>query len=339
MLAVVKDKKGPGYTLKEVEIPRIGPDDVLIKVKAVGICGTDVPILKGLREVPLPLIPGHEFSGDIVEVGEGVKDFSIGQRVTPAIVIGCGSCYFCRTGHESLCDNILETGIHVDGAFAEYVRVPAKVLHLLPEAMSYEDAAAIDPIASAYHPIKKVCVGSEDVVVVYGVGPIGLYTIQLLKAEGAKSIIAIDLRDAGSRLELAKTLGADHVIVADEMDVEKEIAHLTEGRGVDKLFDCTGSHHIFPLMIEIVRKLGQIILVGITHGLSQVDTARIVRKEIDIKGSICYTWQDYKECMDLLVSGRITTRGIVTHAFALGEIDRAMEAIDKKESIKTILYP
>lgn len=338
MLAVVKDRKGPGYSLTQVEKPMIGPEDVLIKVKAVGICGTDVPILKGLREVPIPLIPGHEFAGDIVEVGDAVQGFHIGQRVTPAIVIGCGTCYYCRTGQETLCDNIVETGIHVDGAFSEYVRVPAKVLHLLPEEMSYEDAASVDPIASAYHPVKKACIGSESEVIVYGVGPIGLYTIQLVKAEGAKKIIAVDLRDAGERLELARTFGADEVIIADEEDVLQRVYGLTE-RGADILFDCTGSNRIMRQMVEAVRKQGEIILVGITHADSVIDSARVVRKEVILKGSICYTWQDYKECIDLLQSGRVTTKGIITHYFPLKEIDRAMEAIDKKESIKTILYP
>ena len=338
MIALVKDRKGPGYSLTEVDKPVIRPTDVLIKVKAVGICGTDVPILKGLRQVPIPLIPGHEFAGEIVEVGSAVEGFEVGQRVTPAIVIGCGTCYYCRIGKETLCDNIEETGIHVDGAFAEYVRVPAKVLHLLPEGMSYEDAASVDPIASAYHPVKKACIGSESEVVIYGVGPIGLYTIQLVKAEGAKKIIAVDLRDAGRRLDLAREFGADEVIIADEEDVLQRIYELTEG-GADVLLDCTGSNRIMSQMVEAVRKQGEIILVGITHGDSVIDTARVVRKEVIIKGSICYTWQDYKECLDLLSAGRITTKGIITHHFPLEEIDAAMEAIDKKESIKTILYP
>ncbi|MDO4720511.1 MAG: alcohol dehydrogenase catalytic domain-containing protein [Peptostreptococcaceae bacterium] len=339
MLSIVKEKAGPDYTVKDMPKPVIGKEDVLIKVKAVGICGTDVPILKGIREVPLPMIPGHEFAGDIVEIGENVTEFRIGDRVTPSIVIGCGSCYFCRGGRESLCDNIVETGIHVDGAFAEYVRVPAKVVHKLPDTMSYEQGASIDPIASAYHPLKKVHIQSEDTVVVFGPGPIGLYAIQIAKTEGAKQILVVGIKKDAHRLKLAKEIGADEIIVAGEEDVMQRISDLTEGRMADVVVEATGNHNIFNDTIQAVRKHGQIILIGIFHHEASADIAKIVRKEIIVRGSICYTWQDYKECIDLVNAGRVRVEPIITSRYALKDVDQAMDEIDNGQPIKIILYP
>lgn len=338
MLAIVKDKKGPGYAFKEVEIPRPKDDEVLIKVKAVGICGTDVPILKGIREVPIPLIPGHEFAGDIVEVGSKVKDFKVGDRVTPAIVISCGHCYYCRNGMETLCDNIIETGIHVDGAFAEYVTVPEKVLHKLPENMTYEQGASIDPIASAYHPVKKASIGSENTVVVFGPGPIGLYATQIAKAEGAKKIITVGVKGDEERLKLAKQLGADETIISDD-DLLENISKLTDGRMADIVVEATGHPSVFEMALSSVRKHGTVIMIGIFHAPATANIAQIVRREIQIKGSICYSWTDYKECIDLVEAGKVKVEPMISHTFDLKDMDKAMEVIDQRKAIKIIMHP
>ena len=338
MLAIVKEKKGPGFAFKEVEVPRPKDDEVLIKVKAVGICGTDVPILKGIREVPIPLIPGHEFAGDIVEVGSKVKNFKVDDRVTPAIVISCGHCYYCRKGLETLCDNIIETGIHVDGAFAEYVTVPEKVLHKLPEDMTYEQGASIDPIASAYHPVKKASIGSEDTVVVFGPGPIGLYAVQIAKAEGAKKVINVGIEGDEERLELAKELGADHTIVSGP-NILEEISRLTDGRMADVVVEATGHPSVFETALSGVRKHGTVIMIGIFHAPATANIAQIVRREIQIKGSICYTWTDYKECMDLVESGKVKVEPMISHTFDLKDMDKALEVIDQRKAIKIILHP
>jgi len=180
MLAVVKEHTGPGFTIKDVPMPVCREDDVIVKVKSVGFCGSDGPILAGTREVPYPLIPGHEFAGDIVEIGTKVRDWKVGDRVSACIVIGCGNCKYCIEGNEPLCDHLIETGIHVDGAFAEYVRVPAKVLVKLRDTTSYDFGAAADPVASAYRTVKRMPLTSKDTVMVLGPGPIGLYATQLL---------------------------------------------------------------------------------------------------------------------------------------------------------------
>ena len=189
MLAVVKEHEGPGFAVKEVPYPVLRDTDVIIKVRSVGICGTDGPILAGTRPVPYPLIPGHEFAGDIVEVGSAVQHLKVGDRVTPCIVIGCGDCDMCIEGKEVLCDNLVETGIHVDGAFAEYVRVPAKVCRKMRDTTTYDQGASVDPVASAYRTVKASRITSKDVCCVYGAGPIGLYAVQLIRLGGVKSVI------------------------------------------------------------------------------------------------------------------------------------------------------
>lgn len=339
MLAIVKDKKGPGFAIKEVEIPKPKDDEVLIKVKAVGICGTDIPIFKGIREVPIPLIPGHEFAGDIVEAGSKVRNFKVGDRVTPSIVISCGNCYYCRKGLETLCDNIIETGIHVNGAFAEYVTVPEKVLHRLPENMTYEQGASIDPIASAYHPVKKASIGSEDTVVVFGPGPIGLYAIQIAKAEGAKKVISVGVKGDEDRLALAKELGADFTINLGEEDLLESVCKLTEGRMADIVVEATGHPNVFEMALSSVRKHGTVIMIGIFHAPATANIAQIVRREIQIKGSICYTWTDYKECIDLVESGKVKVEPMISHTFDLKDMDKALEVIDQRKAIKIIMHP
>ncbi|MGB5822892.1 MAG: alcohol dehydrogenase catalytic domain-containing protein [Proteocatella sp.] len=338
MLAIVKEHAGEGYALKNVEKPKPKSGEVLIKVKSVGICGTDVPILKGLRPVPYPLIPGHEFAGDIVELGDNVINYKIGDRVTPSIVIGCGDCYYCRKGIEVLCDNILETGIHLDGAFAQYVTVPEKVLHKLPEGMSYETGASIDPIASAYRPIKKANIGSQDTVLVFGPGPIGLYTVQLAKAEGAKKIIVVGISGDEARLELAETLGADHSINLSKEDLLEKVGQYTDGKMADIVMEVTGNEEAFSLCLDSVRKEGKIVLIGINHKSTTSNIEKIVRKEIKIEGSICYTWLDYKECIQLVNSGKISVEPLISHHFNLRDIDQAMKEIDMKQTIKVMLH-
>ncbi|SHJ84176.1 L-iditol 2-dehydrogenase [Dethiosulfatibacter aminovorans DSM 17477] len=339
MLAVVKEHKGEGFTLKDVPVPQIGPDDVLIKVKAVGICGSDMPIFAGIREVPIPMIPGHEFSGIIEEIGSNVNKFKVGDRVTPGLVINCGECIYCRQGHESLCENIVETGIHVDGAFAEYVKVPAKTVHILPDTMTFEQAASIDPIASAYRPVKKANIGSEDTVLVFGPGPIGIYTVQCAKAEGAKRIIIAGVNGDEERLELAKKLGADEAINISNTDLVQSIRDINEGQLPDIVFEASGHPSSVQMCLDTVRANGQIVFIGIQHQSIDLEIAKIVRQEIKVEGSICYTWKDYKECIDLVSSGRVDTDNMVTHEFALKDIGKGIEVMKNREAVKVILHP
>ena len=339
MLAIVKEKPGKGFTLKEVEIPIPRKDEVLIEIKSVGICGSDIPIFKGIREVSYPLIPGHEFSGVIVEAGEEVKKYKKGDRVVAGLVIHCGECVYCKQGLESLCDNIYEIGIHVDGAFTKYVIAPEKTLHKLPENMNFNQGASIDPLASAYRPVKKANISSNDVVAIFGPGPIGLYALQVARAEGAKKIISVGAHGDKERLNLAKELGADLVINTESEDPVEKIKDYTNGEMADVIIEATGVPIVVDTCLKSLCKNGRLSLAGIFHQSTNIFLGPIVRKEFTIKGSICYTWKDFQDCIDLVSSGRVKTESIVTHEFPLAEMAQALELAYNRKSIKIILHP
>lgn len=339
MLAIVKEKKGPGFAIKNVKKPVIKEDEVLIKVVSVGICGSDIPILGGTREVPFPMIPGHEFSGDIVEIGSNVKKFTIGDRVTAGLVIGCGNCKFCIDGKESLCDELIETGIHVDGAFAEYVAVPAKTVFKLSDSMTYDQGASIDPIASVYRTVKKANIGAKDIVVVYGPGPIGLYGVQTVKAQGAKTIINIGVNGDEKRLEIAKKTGADYIINASKEDVIERIKGITDGEMVDVVIDAAGHPSVVAPAMKMLKKGGTYGITGIYHKPVEADFGKVVRNELILFGTICYTRNEYKECIDLVDSGKVVIEPLISHHFDLKDMDKAWDVIKRREAIKIILNP
>lgn len=339
MLAVVKEKPGPGFVFKDVKVPQPKEDEVLIKVKSVGICGSDLPIFKGIRLVDYPLIPGHEFSGIIIETGNRVGTFKKGDRVVAGLVVNCGKCIYCKQGLESLCDNIYEIGIHVDGAFAEYVIAPEKTLHKLPENMNFNQGASIDPIASAYRPVRKANITSDDVVAIFGPGPIGLYALQIVRTEGAKKVIVVGAHGDEERLDLAQELGADLVINTESEDPVEKIKDYTNGEMADVIIEATGVPVVVDTCLRSLRKNGRLSLAGIFHQPTSIFLGPIVRREFNIKGSICYTWKDFQECIELVFSGRVKTESIITHEFPLTEMAKALELAYNRKSIKIILHP
>ncbi|MDR1741772.1 MAG: alcohol dehydrogenase catalytic domain-containing protein [Synergistaceae bacterium] len=342
MLAVVKEHQGPGFSLRDVPTPSLRYGDVLVRVRSVGICGSDVPILAGTRAVPWPLIPGHEFAGDVAEVGPGVDGFKAGDRVTSCLVIGCGNCRFCVSGAENLCDHLVETGIHVNGAFAEYVRVPAKTLLKLRDGTSYDVGASIDPVASAWRTVKALgsaLISPLDTAVVFGPGPIGLYAAQLLKLRGACVIsVGADGDEAAGRLALASKF-ADHVIDSSKESVAERVAEITNGRGADAVQDCTGAPPVVDCALNVLRPCGTFAITGLFHRPVETNLGRITRAEIKVFGTICYTRREFAECLEMVERGQVVTEPLVTHRFALSEIDRAWEVIQAKRSIKIMLHP
>lgn len=339
MLAVVKEHKGPGFAIKNVPMPVCGEEDVIVKVKSVGFCGSDGPILAGTRDVPWPLIPGHEFAGDIVETGAKVKGWQIGDRVSACIVIGCGNCKYCIEGNEPLCDNLVETGIHVNGAFAEYVRVPAKVLVKLKDSTSYDFGAAIDPIASAYRTVKSMPITSKDTVMVLGPGPIGLYATQLLKLRGARKVIVLGADCDKERLEMALKLGADCVINNSVEDPVERIKEITNGDMLDYVHDCAGAVPLVEIAMNTLKKTGHYYITGLFHDLAPVNLGKVVRSEIDIHGTICYTREEFRECLDLIEDGRLQVEPLITHHYALRDMQEAFEMFQSRQAIKIMLHP
>ncbi|BBO79913.1 alcohol dehydrogenase [Desulfosarcina ovata subsp. sediminis] len=339
MLAIVKENREADFILRDVDIPEPKADEVLIRVESVGICGTDIPIFKGIRPVDYPLIPGHEFAGVIVRAGDAVSRFAEGDRVVPGLVVHCGTCRYCRQGLESLCDAIYEIGIHVNGAFAEYVVAPEKTLHRLPEGLHFNQGALIDPLASAYRPVRKARISSSDFVVIYGPGPIGLFALQVARAEGAGRILVVGAAGDTHRLALAKRLGADFTVNGQDHDPVERIRELTSGKMADVVIEATGVPAVVEPCINSLKKNGRLSLAGIFHEAVPVALGDVVRRELRISGSICYTWLDFQACIDLVAAGKVDLAPMISHEFPLTEMGEALNIAYRRESIKIIMHP
>ncbi|MFN3705957.1 MAG: zinc-binding dehydrogenase [Thermoflexales bacterium] len=339
MLAVLKESPAPGFALREVPMPELKPGHVRVRVRAVGICGTDIPIFEGVRRVPYPLIPGHEFAGEIEAVADDVHGWQPGDRVAVGLVIGCGTCPACRAGEESRCPQITEIGIHINGAFAEHVLAPVSALHRLPDHLTFADGASVDPLASAYRGIRRLNPLPEDSVAIFGLGPIGLYALQAVRAHGVRRVIAITPR-AGLRGEIARALGADAVIALNACgDLPAAIQSHNDGALPSLVIEATGKPAVFNDMLRVAAIGARVLLLGIFHHPASFDPALIIRRELRVEGSFCYNWADFEASLDLLARGLVRTQPVITHRLPLREIDHALELIRRREAVKVILEP
>jgi 2-desacetyl-2-hydroxyethyl bacteriochlorophyllide A dehydrogenase len=286
------------------------------------------------------MTPGHEFAGDVVAVGSRAAGlFKEGDKVTSCLVIGCGNCRYCIEGKESLCDNLVETGIHVDGAFAEYARVPAKTVLKMKDETSYDYGASIDPVASAYRTVKACRITPKDVVVIFGPGPIGLYAVQLAKLRGAKCVVNVGTAEDEERLQLAKELGADYIIDASKKSVIERVAEITNGEMADFVQDCTGAPPVVDVATNILRKSGTFAITGLFHHPVEVNLGKVTRSELNVFGTICYTRNEFEECLDLVEAGRVKVAPLITHHFALKDMNAAWEVIQTRKAIKIMIHP
>ena len=331
------------FSYEEAPMPAVGPEDVLIAVKACGICGSDVHGMDGStgRRRP-PIVMGHEAAGVIAEVGAGVSGWAKGDRVTFDSTIYCGTCPFCRQGRVNLCDNRRVLGVSCaeyrrHGAFAEYVAVPQHILYRMPEGLSFERAAMVEALSIALHAAGRTAIRLNDTAVVVGAGMIGLLVIQALRAAGCGRIIAVDLDP--SRLDLARQLGADAGLRADG-DVPAEVAKLTGGRGADLVFEVVGVTAAFQAAIACVRKGGQVTLVGNLSPKVELPLQQIVTREITLRGS-CASSGEYPACLDMLARGTIDVDPLVSAVAPLAEGAAWFARLYKGEAglMKVILKP
>ena len=337
MKAVVKERPGPGFVIKEVPRPEATSGTVVVRVKAVGICGTDIPIFEGVRPVPYPLIPGHEMAGVIEEVGPGVTGWQVGDRVVVGLIIGCGMCPYCHRGEESLCLNITELGIHVDGGFAEYVRAPVSTLHRLPDEMDFVQGATADPLASSYRGLRRTTINPEDRVVIFGPGPIGLYALQAVRIHNPAALIVVGR--SPQRLEVARRLGATHTISQQDGEAGVVVSRVTDGRMASVVIEATGNPEVFSSIIEVAAPGAQIVLLGVFHHRAHFDPAPLVRRELQVHGSFCYNWSDLEASIELIRRGLVCPDEVVTHVLPLTAMSEALDLIKRREAIKVILEP
>jgi L-iditol 2-dehydrogenase len=330
--AVVKSRPEPGVEVMDVSIPEVAEDEVLIKVKAAAICGSDLgiynytPAYSGMR---LPVVMGHEFAGEIVETGKLVEGYTAGERVLSESVKACGECGFCRMGMSNLCDGSTLFGIHADGGFAEYVAVPHKLLHRIPEEMSYEEAALVEPLGNAVHFVNDITPFQPgDLVVVQGCGPIGLFSAQLFRLGGAKVIIS-GLGVDGVRLGIAEKLGFETVNI-DDVDLVERVMDFTGGKGSDVAFVAVGAPPAVKQAMSLVRKRGTITVIGIFGSHVPVDMTWLVRRELTVVGAYDARPVNFPTSISLIAEGKVNVRDVLTHRFSLDDAEEAFRvALDR----------
>ena len=349
MKALVKTASGPGNVeLKDVPVPEVGPNDVKIRVRACGICGTDLHILHGAGwEIFPPITLGHEFSGDIVEAGDDVERWTVGDRVTaepPAVT--CGVCEHCITGYPALCSERRSIGSGVDGAFAEYLVVPQTRIHSLPGSVDYRVAALSEPAACCAHAVLETGrVTAGDTVLVTGPGPVGLIVSQLAKIQGGTVVLA-GTADDRDRLALAERLGVDRTVVVGgggengETDgLEQALGELTGGRGADRAFECAGVYPAFAACARGVRKHGSIVHMGIFPGPGTADLSPIVKKELTIRGSFGSIHSSWERVLDLVGRGLVDLESLITETLPLERWERGFELMETRQACKVVLLP
>lgn len=332
------------FTLRETPLPELKPGWVLIRVEACGICGSDVHGMDGStgRRQP-PVIMGHEASGIIHQVSAEVHGWKVGDRVTFDSTISCGECYYCKRGDINLCDNRRVLGVSCNeyrqnGAFAEYVAVPAHILYAIPENISFEQAAMIEAVSVAVHAVAISQVKSDDTAVVIGCGMIGLLCIQALKAAGCKKVIALDL--IAAKLEVAGELGADLVLQSNDPALASKILSETENRGADLVLEVVGIESTVNLAVDCARKGGTVTLVGNLSSEVRFPLQKVVTRQLKVQGS-CASAGEYPLCLELISAGKIKVDTLISKVAPLEEGNEWFHRLYNKEAglMKVILKP
>jgi L-iditol 2-dehydrogenase len=332
------------FVYEDVPKPEISADEVLIQVKACGICGSDVHGMDGStgRRIP-PIIMGHEASGVIVKVGANVGEFSEGARVTFDSTIYCGKCHFCRQGQINLCDNRRVLGVSCHeyrqhGAFAEYVAVPQHILYKLPEGLSFARAAMVEALSIAFHATELTPISLNDTAVVVGAGMIGLLVIQTLHIAGCGQVIAVDIDQR--KLDLATRLGADQVLRADQVDIQGEVVKLTDGRGARLAFEVIGNTQAMNTAISSLKKGGFLTLVGNLSPRVEFPLQSVVTRQIRVQGS-CASNGEYPACLEMIANGRINVDALISKVAPLAEGAQWFERLYQGQEglMKVVLEP
>lgn len=342
MYGIYKDKPTPGAVWKDdLPIPQCGKRDVLVKVRATAICGTDSAHIYpwgdfAQERCPVPFVFGHEFSGDIVEVGSGVTEFNVGDRVAGETHIPCNHCSMCASDRRHNCENMKIIGVHTPGSFAQYIAFPADCAFKIDDSISYEIGALLEPMGVGMHGVSKADV-KDKVAVIYGCGPIGLMAVAAAKFKGASKIIAIDVVE--EKLEMAKKMGAN-VVINSKLQSDVEVVNSeTNGSGADVVIDYTGNKFAIKAGFQLVRKSGTIVLVGLTSGETSLDLANdIIYKEATVYGVTGrLMYQTWYECLEMLKSG-FDLKPLMSGIYALKDFESAFEAT-KTATGRVVMIP
>jgi threonine 3-dehydrogenase len=342
MLAVVKANAAPGAEIREVKIPGFGRGDVLVKVRAASICGTDLHIYEwdrwAQKRIHPPLIPGHEFCGEVAAFGDEVTSVKEGDFVSAEMHVACGKCLQCRTGEAHICQNVKIIGVDGDGAFAEYVVIPESNIWKLDPAIPPEYASILDPLGNAVHSVLAGEIAAKTVAIT-GCGPIGLFSIVVARAVGAAQVFAIEVNE--HRRKLAAAMKADVVLDPTHQDVRQIVEEQTGGLGVDVVLEMAGHPAAIRTAFDIVRRGGRISLLGLTSKPVSLNFSEdIIFKGITVQGiNGRRMYQTWYQMTALLKAGKLDLHPAITDRIAMTDFSRAMERLKTGEASKILIYP
>jgi threonine 3-dehydrogenase len=342
MLAVMKPEAKPGVEIRDVSVPQIGPTDVLVKVKVASICGTDLHIYNWDRwaqgRIHPPLIPGHEFCGEVVAYGNEVTSVQEGDFVSAEMHVACGKCLQCRTGEAHICQFVKIIGVDADGAFAEYVRIPESNIWKLDPAIPQEYASILDPLGNAVHTVLAGEIAAKTVAIT-GCGPIGLFSIAVARAVGASTVFAIEVNQ--HRRKVAQQMKADFVLDPSKDDVNNIIMEQTGEMGVDVVLEMAGHPTAIRTAFDIVRRGGRISLLGLTSKPIALNFSEdIIFKGLTIQGiNGRRMYQTWYQMTALLKSGKLDLHPVITDRMSMTDFSKGMERLTSGEASKILLYP
>lgn len=342
MKAIMKVAAGPGnIALRDIPEPQPKPGQVLVQVRAAGLCGTDLHIMKDeFRSWP-PVVLGHEVAGEVAAVGEGVERVQPGMRVTTETYFHtCGVCRYCRAGQNNLCLQRRSIGSGVNGGFTNFVVVPEKNIHPLPENITYETGALTEPLACVVHAVASFnTINPGDVAVIAGPGAIGLLTLQVVKAAGATVVVLGTERD-DHRLALARRLGADHVVNVQTDDPLPLVQTITEGGfGADVVYECAGAGPAAQQILTLVRRRGRYVQVGLFGKPVAWDLDQLCFKEVTATGSNASIPASWERALRLMAAGKVDTAPLISHEFPVTEWEAAFATFDERTGVKALIRP
>ncbi len=339
---VTYEMKPFAVEMREKPIPEIDDDEVLLGVKAVGVCGSDLHMWHASHSwnVLYPITLGHEFGGHILRAGSKVKGFKEGDRVvseTASYI--CGQCVYCRSGNYNLCPTRQGFGAGRDGAMADYVRVPARCLHHVPDHVPFEDAAMTEPGCVACNAVMELSrITPGDTVVVMGPGTIGLMVLQMCKLCGPGKLILVGTSKDTTRLEVGKRLGADVILLADKENVVEAVLAQGDGFGAHHVFDCVGISAALKPALEMVRPAGQITKVGWGKEPLNFNLDHLVQKAVTLQGSFSHTYKTWERVIGLMANGQLDLSPL-RRTFSLDDWEHAFKTMDSLEIAKSVLIP
>lgn len=329
--------------LREMPISAIGDEEVLMRVGAVGVCGSDVHQYHNSQSWPVrvPVVLGHEFCGTVAQVGGRVQGFREGDRVVSETAASvCGACLYCRSGEYNLCPKRAGFGSAAHGAMAQYVRVPARCLHQIPDSLPFERAALTEPCCVAYNAVAvKSRIQPGDTVVVLGPGPIGLLSAEMARIAGAGTLIIAGMRRDASRLDVARALGASHALDVERTDLAEYLKGIADGLGADLVIDATGVSAALKTALAIVRPGGQITKVGWGPQPLNCSLDLLVQKAVRLQGSFSHTFKNWEKVVAMLSAGQIHVGPIVSQVAALDRWKDCFEGMHTGKYVKAVLRP